>query len=416
MSDIKWTTETRRLGDLIPWEPNPRQLTADQAVRLRTSISEFGYSQLYEIEPDNTIIDGHQRDEIMLRMDEFGADAEIEVRVASRQLELDERKKYIAMKHKGAQGEWDWDAMHNLYEFDELNDWGFDADELFAHGFEEAEQPPDDPGPQVDRADELREKWGVELGQLWQLGEHRLICGDCTDADMVGRVMEDRAAITFTSPPYNAGISAELSGNTNIDDNLYGDEYDDNQKPEKWLALMNKFTALSLDCSDYVFVNVQSLAGNKKVLIDYWHGFVDNYADVAIWDKGHAAPQQAQRVMDSRFEFVIIFSHKANRAIGTRVFRGMVHNVYEGQPQRHNENADLHAATFPVDLPEHFIKTFTNDGELIYEPFCGTGTTICACERLNRKCRAVEISPAYCAVAIERWVEMTGGEPVLLDS
>jgi len=125
MTDIKWTTETRRLGDLIPWEPNPRQLTKEQAVRLRESIAEFGYSQLYEIEPDNTIIDGHQRDEIMLRMDEYGADAEIEVRVSSRKLDIDERKKYIALKHRGAQGEWNWDAMANLYDFEELKDFGF---------------------------------------------------------------------------------------------------------------------------------------------------------------------------------------------------------------------------------------------------------------------------------------------------
>ena len=78
VSELTWTTETRRLGDLMKWEPNPRQLTKAQAERLRESITEFGYSQLYEIEPDNTIIDGHQRDEIMLRMSEFGQDAEID--------------------------------------------------------------------------------------------------------------------------------------------------------------------------------------------------------------------------------------------------------------------------------------------------------------------------------------------------
>ena len=148
---LKWTTETRRLGDLVKWDPNPRQLTADQAVRLRRSIAEFGYSQLYEIEPDNTIIDGHQRDEIMLRMDECGADADIEVRVAPRKFTVEERKKYIALKHRGAVGEWDWDAMHNLYDFEELDEWGFDADELQFRGFipevpdfqpvDESEQP-----------------------------------------------------------------------------------------------------------------------------------------------------------------------------------------------------------------------------------------------------------------------------------
>jgi len=136
MTDIKWTTETRRLGDLIPWESNPRQLTKEQASRLRESITEFGYSQLYEIEPDNTIIDGHQRDEIMLRMDEFGADAEIEVRVAPRKFTVEERKKYIALKHRGAVGEWDWDAMHNLYDFEELDEWGFGKHEILVHGYQ----------------------------------------------------------------------------------------------------------------------------------------------------------------------------------------------------------------------------------------------------------------------------------------
>ena len=154
---------------------------------------------------------------------------------------------------------------------------------------------------------------------------------------------------------------------------------------------------------------------NKKALIEYWFEFVDFYADVAVWDKKHAAPQLARRVMDSRFEFIIMFSQTGKHNVGTRDFRGMVHNVYEGEPQRHNEFASVHAATFPIDLPEHFIKTFTNNDELICDPFIGTGTTLIACERLQRKCRAVEISPAYCAVAIERWHEMTGQEPVLLD-
>lgn len=120
--------------------------------------------------------------------------------------------------------------------------------------------------------------------------------------------------------------------------------------------------------------------------------------------------------MDSRFEFVIVFSHGATRAIGTRDFRGMVHNVYAGSPQKDNKFADVHAATFPIDLPQHFIETFTNGGDMIYEPFNGTGTTILACERLGRRCRAVEISPAYVAVALERWAQATGGTPELVNT
>lgn len=122
----------------------------------------------------------------------------------------------------------------------------------------------------------------------------------------------------------------------------------------------------------------------------------------------------AARVMNSAFEFVLIFGGSGNRAVGTKQFRGTVKNIYLGDPQRHNEYSEVHAATFPIELPEHFIETFSNDGEIILDPFSGSGTTLIACERLHRKCRAVEISPNYIAVAIQRWVDATGGAPELL--
>lgn len=138
----KWKTETRRLGDLKPWGPNPRRLSNDEAIRLRTSIAKFGYSQLYEIEPDNTILDGHQREEIMLMMDQFGADAEIEVRVSPRKLTEDERKEYILAKVK-AGGGWHWEKMGEIFKFEELKGWGFDDDELLKHGFSPDKSPED---------------------------------------------------------------------------------------------------------------------------------------------------------------------------------------------------------------------------------------------------------------------------------
>lgn len=232
---------------------------------------------------------------------------------------------------------------------------------------------------------------------------HKLLCGDSTSREDVERVMGgEKAQMCFTSPPYNAGVSAQLSGNTSIDDNLYKDEYDDNKSQPEYLKLLRGFTDEALLICEYVFVNIQVLSGNKSAFLDYWHGYSDKFADVAIWDKGHAAPAVARRVMDSRFEFILIFSQYAKRCIGTREFRGMVHNVYSGNPQRHNENADLHAATFPPDFPEYFINNFSNLNEIIYEPFAGTGTVLVVCQNLNRKCRAIEISPAYCSVILER--------------
>ena len=410
---ISWTNETRKLSELKPWPRNPRQIKTDQAKRLVESFEQFGQVETIAVGPDGEVYNGHQRLNVL--MAKYGSDYEIECRVASRPLTEKEREKLTVFLHKGAAGEWDWDILANEFEFDELVEWGFSEKELTGLDFG-GDPPADDPGAQMDKANELREKWGVCLGQLWQLGEHRLICGDCTDELAIAKVMDNKAAITFTSPPYNAGVSAQLSGNTSIDDNLYKNEYDDNQTQEAYLDLLNRFTEQAMTVSEYVFVNLQFLSGNKRAFVDYLNVFRDRLADIAIWDKGHAAPQQAQRVMDSRFEFVIIFSESATRAIGTREFRGMVHNVYDGNPQRHNEYASIHAATFPVDFPEHFINTFTNKGDSVFEPFLGTGTTLIACERLGRKARCIEISPSYCAVAIERWQQMTGSEPILLES
>jgi site-specific DNA-methyltransferase (adenine-specific) len=259
-----------------------------------------------------------------------------------------------------------------------------------------------DADPQIDRAAELLEKWKVKTGDLWQIGQHRLICGDCTDAAVVARVMDERASICFTSPPYNAGVSAQLSGNTSIDDNLYKDEYDDDKTRADYLDLLRTFTDVALLNCDYVFVNIQVLAGNKTAFIQYWHNYMDVFCDVAIWRKRQAAPAAAKRVMDSIFEFVIVLGGNGSRAIGTRDFRGMVRNVFEGDAQHDNQFSDMHAATMPLYLPNHFIKTFTNEGELIYEPFTGTGTTIIACENLHRRGRGIEISPAYVSVTLER--------------
>ena len=314
---ITWTRERRKLSDLIPWERNPRYIKKDDAERLAESLDNFGQIHAIAIGPDNQILDGHQRQRVWAAVDKYGPDYQVDVRVASRTLTEQEHQKLAAMLHTGAVGSWDWDALAS-WEFEDLKDWGFDTSTLQEWNDNAAnlnalldaneDEPPEDVEPQIDRAEELREKWGVELGQLWQLGEHRLICGDCTDADVVDRLMGgEKAQMCFTSPPYNAGVSAKLRGNTSIDDNLYKNEYNDNKPQYEWFLLMRDFTNIGLGVSDYLFVNVQSLAGNKRALIQYWSEFVDFYADVAIWDKQHAAPAVARRVMDSRFEFVLVF-------------------------------------------------------------------------------------------------------------
>ncbi len=245
------------------------------------------------------------------------------------------------------------------------------------------------------------------LGDLYEIGEHRLLCGDSTDSDQVARLMNSqKAAIAFTSPPYNAGKSEALTGNTHTTDNKYN-EYNDNQKQSDYLGLLIGFTNNALMNAEYLICNIQSLAGNKIALIDYLYQYKNKFIDVAIWDKGHGQPAMAENVMTSAWEYMFFISSKENatRAIPNAGFRGTVPNIYRGNPQRNNEFSSVHAATFPIDLPEWALQ-FTKQGDIVLDQFIGTGTTMVASHQLKRKCYGMELDPKYCDVIVKRMVKL----------
>jgi len=155
--------------------------------------------------------------------------------------------------------------------------------------------------------------------------------------------------------------------------------------------------------SDYLVCNIQSLAGNKIALIEYLNKYKDNFIDVAIWDKGHGAPAMAENVMTSAWEYMFFISSKdkASRAIPNANFRGTVPNIYRGKPNRNNEFSSVHAATFPIDVPEWALQ-FTKEGDIVLDQFLGTGTTMVAAHQLKRKCYGMELDPKYCQVIVDR--------------
>ena len=252
-------------------------------------------------------------------------------------------------------------------------------------------------------------------GDLWILGEHRLLCGDSTKTEDVARLMNGgKADLCFTSPPYALGKSVALSGNKKMAStgNAYGDHRDN---ADGWGELMQGwFSASDLAVADAWVVNVQPLAGNKRDLIRFMADNADRLVDVATWDKGHAAPAMAAGVMSSRYEWMIIFSSRsdASRAIPLSSWRGTVQSVYVAPPQRGNEFAAIHAATMPLHVPAWVMQTLCDQTKSVYEPFCGTGTTLIAAEQLGRKCYGMEISPQYCDVIVQRWEKLTGEKAV----
>ena len=408
---ITWTNERRKIRDLIPWPRNPRQIKGEQVRRLQESVEEFGQFETVAVGPGNEVYNGHQR--LKSWGAKYGPDYEVEVRVSSRELTEKEREKLTILAHKGAAGEWDFDTLANEFELPELLEWGFSEKELL--GVFPDEPKGDDPGAQIDKAEELREKWGVETGQLWSLGEHRLICGDCTDRAVVERVMgNDKCTLLFTDPPYGVSIGAKqrlLNSFQPFGRNLTDVENDSLNVDELRSMLLNTFMLarqfLADDCSVFVCAPQIGNLGLMMMMMMMMDAGLE-IRHVLNWVKNAPTFSLGRLDYEYKHEPILFTWTKTHK----RKKDGEFHtSVWEVDKPRHSAE---HPTMKPVALYENAILNHTDSDDVMYEPFCGSGTAIIAAERRKRKCRAVEISPAYVAVAIQRWVDMTGGTPELI--
>jgi DNA modification methylase len=397
---------------LIPYAKNSRTHDDTQVAQIAASIKEFGWTNPILVDGDKGVIAGHGR---LLAARKLGHD-KVPVIELKHMTEAQKRAYVIADNKLALNAGWDT-AMLSI-EIKDLEDEGFDLTLL---GFDDKElnallQPDIVDGlTDEDVIPDVPEEPKTKLGDIYILGNHRLMCGDSTSIDAVDKLMDGEIAdFMFTSPPYNAGDSEKLSGNTHTDDNKYA-TYRDDKTSDEYLDLLCGFTNAWLQCTKVMAINLQQLAGNKVAFIEYLNHYKNNFVDMAIWHKGHGAPAMAKNVMNSTFEYIIFLSQEENpsRAFKISDFRGTVKNVYEAPPNRNNEFSSVHAATFPLHLPEWAINTFTQNKTIIADCFGGTGTTLIACEKTGRKARLMELDPKYCDVIVKRWEEFTGKKAVL---
>jgi site-specific DNA-methyltransferase (adenine-specific) len=298
----------------------------------------------------------------------------------------EQQKDEFIVKDNVGFGEWDWDMLANEWDTDKLDEWGLDLP--FDVSVQELEAEEDD----YEIPNEI--ETDIVLGDLFEIGEHRLLCGDSTDSDSVAKLMNgDKADITFSSPPYNVGKTPNGNQQKYINDT-------DNKSNNEYVELLDNYSKNALLFSDYLFSNIQSLAGNKIALIEHLYNLKSVYADVMIWDKQTAEPAMARKVLNSRFEYVYIFSNEAKRSIGKRDFRGTIDNIFSLNSKQGKEYSKIHKATFPIQLPSLFIENFTENS--ILDLFLGTGSTMVASHQLKRKCYGMELDPKYCQVIIDR--------------
>jgi len=252
-------------------------------------------------------------------------------------------------------------------------------------------------------------------GQIYQLGRHRLMCGDSTEPTAVNKLMGgDKADISITSPPYGESKSAKLRDHYERGkkkrESLYETHSDD---IHGWLDLMTGAFANMQEYSDGQFVNVQMLADNKVDLVEWVHENSDSLVDVIVWDKKRAAPQMMANVLNNQFEFVFVFCQgNSSRSIPFGNFHGNTSNVIQFGVGV-NEFADVHRAVFPVEFPAT-IMGIASEAESVMDLFGGTGTTMIAAEQMGKTCFMMELDPRYVDVIIDRWQTFTGEKAVLI--
>jgi DNA modification methylase len=392
-----------KLKDVKSNPNNPRIIKDEKFKKLVKSIQEF--PEMLKIRPivvnsDLIVLGGNMR----LKACKDAGLKEIPIIIAD---ELtDEQQREFIIKDNVGYGEWDWDMLKNEWIAEELEEWGLDIPEMENDIILEAEEDnyevPDE-GIITD----------IVIGDLFEIGEHRLLCGDSTDSDAVAKLMNgQKADMVFTSPPYNGNTTMyEATGSFNdknkirTDKTLYLNNQSDNKTSEDYIKFNTD-----------VFNTIKTIASDNLVIlynINYNRNSPDDYIDVVnqgrnafnlvetiIWEKSMAislAGDNLTRII----EFIFVFYNgtdkpKLNKEHTNECIKNLwtISNV--------GANHELHKACFPIKLVEQGIKVYAKENALLYEPFTGSGTTMVAAHQLKRKCYGMELDPKYCQVIIDR--------------
>jgi DNA modification methylase len=404
--------EFRKVDDLLPYARNARTHNDAQVAQLAASIVEWGWTN--PILADETgIVAGHGRLAAARLLYGQGKTIRLpsgsDVPAGSVPV-LDvtgwspsQRRAYVLADNQLAlNAGWDDDMLKE--ELKALLEDGFDLNLV---GMDDADvrlapEPTDvDADPQLDKFEELRAQWGTELGQVWQVGRHRLACGDSTDALVVASLLgNERPHLMVTDPPYGVEYDAEWRQAAGIGGAGAAVGKVMNDDRADWRD------AWALFPGDVAYV-WHAMKTQHSVACSLIESALEIRAEI-VWAK--SAFVISQGLYHSQHESCFYAVRKGGNGhwAGDR----KQSTLWTIPKPRKSETG--HSTQKPVECMERPIRNNSLPGDLVYEPFCGSGTTIIACERSGRTCRAIELNPAYVAVALQRFKEATGVEPVLL--
>lgn len=413
------------IDDIKPNPNNPRTITNDQMDKLVKSIDDF--PDMMKLRPivvdeNNTILGGNMRWQALKRR----GDSEVEV-IKAVGLTEDQKREFI-VKDNLAFGDWDWDSLAKQYSVDELETYGMDDIQI------------EEPEPEIieDEPPEPEDEAVSKLGEVYQLGDHLLICGSADSNGTLAKLMGTSLAdLLETDPPYGVDLwnltpeeakkqHHRTDGLTIQNDNMDRDEMADwlddtfrtidrYLKPGGSYYIWHTSSTISefySAISDAIAEPRQQLIWVKNRIVmgrqDYqwrhepclygWKGgashyFIDDRSRTTVWEK----PLEVDKM--------------STKELRELVKQMLETNDYPQSIVRFDKPAvnKLHPTMKPVELIAYQIKNSTRPGEIVLDPFGGSGTTLIACEQTNRICRIVELDPRYCDVIRKRWWKLTHG-------
>lgn len=422
-----------QIKNLTPNSRNPRRISDKKLEALSRSMDKYGdLGGIVFNRRSGKLIGAHQRSKGMppdsnIIITQNWATPTKCFTVAEGYVELDgERFKYrevdaddewevgAMLAANASGGEWENSILKvTLAEFPAIDRelLGFSPIELKKFGVEPTPSQLEEQKVNEEKENEIPETPQVprtKLGDLFQLGEHRLLCGDSTDVASVSRLMNgEKADMVFTDPPYNLASDSKLLAARGLRDSY------DKLKESKWDHNFNfadtfpMFEMVLGDNSTIYICTSHFLFGSIQEWLTKWA----DLTNFITWAKPNPMPSLTKRHWTWASE-LICYGTK-----GKHVFNfpseGHALDVWTINK---NQSNDLHPTMKPVAVPEHAVLHSSNPGQLVVDLFLGSGSTLIACEKTGRKCYGMEIDPHYCDIIIARWEKFTGGIAVLKSS
>lgn len=425
------------LSSIKPNPSNPRTLRDEKFLKLRKSLEDFPDMLNYRAIVAVTDTDGKYMvlgGNMRLRALQDLKVKDVPVMLADHWTE-EQRREFIIKDNVGF-GEWDWEQLANEWDSNQLQDWGLDLPTSFG---EENEIPEE---TKEDVIHEVPSNPVTVKGDVWQLGKHRILCGDCRDFNDVEKVLKGaKINVAVTSPPYASQRKYdETSGFKPIPPDDYVEWYRD--------VAANIMAHLASDGSYFCNIKEHCEDGQRSLYVkdltlahvrEWGWMFVDEFC----WrDTKNGVPGGWNNRFKDAWEPIFhyatssgikfhplangtasdaVFDYSADSAktkTGSGLLGVKATEEREGIARPSNvievaaASTGDHSAAYPVDLPQFFIKAFSDKGDTIFDPFMGSGTTLIAAEKNGRIGYGTEISPAYCDVIVKRWQDFTGQKAI----